>query len=330
MQVSVVIPTFNRQAQVLRAIDSVLAQTVPVGEIIVVDDGSADGTAESIRSRYGSRVAVFEQQNAGVSAARNRGIREARGEWVAFLDSDDVWFPEKIQRQMEAMGAPGGPFGLCFTDNYFGGNPDLTRSLFEQTGFVNVPRIGQLMDPTTYIVAGREPFFTSSLLVRRSLLEDLDGFDEALSVREDTDLVFRLSFKAKFCFVAEPLVQIDRAPSRNGLCNLYATRDDRVFESSKRLYNKWLAMREVAGSRYERLIRKNLRLISYDSTEAKLHQFMIGAALREIVRLRNLGEGYVSIVVNLFARKVVKLRRVIRAREQNGQRKSSDPGLDQV
>jgi glycosyltransferase involved in cell wall biosynthesis len=83
----------------LRASDSVLPQTVPADEFIVVDDGSSDGSAEAIRSRYASRIEVFWQENLGVSAARMRGLEETRGEWITFLDSDDEWLPTKLERQ---------------------------------------------------------------------------------------------------------------------------------------------------------------------------------------------------------------------------------------
>jgi glycosyltransferase involved in cell wall biosynthesis len=328
LRVSALIPTYNRQEQVLRAIDSVLAQTVPVDEIIVVDDGSTDSTAEAIRSLYGSRVAVFRQGNGGVSAARNRGIRQAKGEWIAFLDSDDVWFPTKIERQLEAVAELGDEFGLCFTDCVYGGSPDMKLSVFQETGLDDVPRFGLLAEPAKYVLANREPFWTQSLLVRRSLLAELKGFDEGLIVREDTDVLFRLSFKTRFCFVAEPLVSIDRAPSRDGLCNLYVTGDDRMFGSLERLYTKWLAMPEVAGTGYEQPIREKLRLVCYDSAEAKMHQFRMGPALREIGRLRALDESYTSIVANLFSRKVAKLRRIIPAPKHRGRGKPDDPRLD--
>ena len=105
--VSVVIPTYNRINYLPRALDSVAAQTRPVTEIIVVDDGSTDGTAECIRSRY-PEVNVIRQANHGVSHARNTGIRNVTGDWIAFLDSDDAWMPEKMSRQFSALaGYPG-------------------------------------------------------------------------------------------------------------------------------------------------------------------------------------------------------------------------------
>jgi glycosyltransferase involved in cell wall biosynthesis len=307
--VSALIPTYNRRVQVLRALDSVFAQTVPVDEIIVVDDGSTDGTAEAIHGRHGSRVSVIRQENAGVSAARNRGIREAHGEWIAFLDSDDMWLPAKIERQIEALTTLGGEFGLCFTDNLFAGNPNMTLSVFQEAGFQVAPGLGPLEEPTKRLIAGREPFFTSSLLVRRSLFEDIGGFDETLIVGEDSDMVFRLSFGTKFCFVAKPLVEVDRTPSRIGLCDLYTTRDDRKYDSFERRYTKWLAMPEVAGTQYERPIRETLREFRYDSAEAKIHQLRIGPALGEIGRISAMGESYISVFTTLLRRKLAKIRR---------------------
>src|SRR3954470_765888 len=102
MNVSAIIPTFNRRQYIQRAIDSVLAQTLPVDEIIVIDDGSTDGTAEAVEAWYGSRIRVIRQENSGVSGARRRGIQEARGEWIAFLDSDDEWIPERTAQLLHA------------------------------------------------------------------------------------------------------------------------------------------------------------------------------------------------------------------------------------
>lgn len=158
MKVSALIPTYNRRTQVTRAIESVLAQSVPVEEIIVVDDGSTDGSAEAIRSCYGSRVAIYRQENAGVSSARNRGIREAQGEWIAFLDSDDVWLPTKIERQLEALGELGNEFGLSFTDCLYDGDPDRKLSIFQETGFEDAPRFGSLRSPKCTCWPGRSRF----------------------------------------------------------------------------------------------------------------------------------------------------------------------------
>jgi glycosyltransferase involved in cell wall biosynthesis len=329
MKVSAVIPTYNRRAQVLRAIESVLAQSVPVDEIIVVDDGSTDGTAEAIRRRFGARVSVFQQKNAGVSAARNRGVREAGGEWIAFLDSDDVWMPTKIERQLEALAAFGGEFGLCFTDMVYDGNPDLKLTIFQETGFEPAVRVGALEDHAKYMLVERErPFlFTSTFMVRHVLLKELGGYDEALILGEDLDVTFQLGFRTRFCFVAEPLVRFDRTPSRtDGLCDLYASRDDRKYENLERRYTKWLRMPEVAGTAHEQPVRNLLRKICYDSAACKIHQLRIGPALGEVARLRALGDSYSLIIATLLSHKIAKLRRRLSGLERTDERKPVGPG----
>lgn len=100
--VTVVIPTYNRRSLLCRALDSVLNQTASPSEVIVVDDGSSDGTRDLIQKTYSS-VSLIEQENQGVSQARNRGIKEASGEWIAFLDSDDEWLPQKLEIAFEAL-----------------------------------------------------------------------------------------------------------------------------------------------------------------------------------------------------------------------------------
>jgi glycosyltransferase involved in cell wall biosynthesis len=307
--ISVVIPAYNRRAHVSHAIESVLSQTVPVGEIIVVDDGSSDGTGEATRSRFGSRVEVIVQENGGVSSARNTGIRAAQGEWIAFLDSDDVWFPTKTERQLQVLNRMGAGFGVCFTDNRFGGNPNMNRTSFEEAGFKPTAAEGDFDRPTRRLLSAREPFFTSSLLVLRRLLLDLGGFDQSLIVGEDADIVFRLSLCTRFCYVSDVLVEVDRTPSRSGLCDLYNTRDDRKYDSFERRYTKWLGMPQVIGSSYEEPIRQMLREFRFDSAEAKIHQLRFGSAARVLQRIAAAGEGYISIAANLLRRKAAKLLR---------------------
>ena len=102
MKISVVIPTFNRISLVARAIDSALKQSLNPYEIIVVDDGSDDGTSEMIQNKYKS-IKLIQQQNNGVSAARNNGIKHAKGDWIALLDSDDEWIEKKLENQVDRL-----------------------------------------------------------------------------------------------------------------------------------------------------------------------------------------------------------------------------------
>ena len=307
MKISALIPTYNRRIQLVQAVESVLAQSVPVHEIIVVDDGSTDGTPEEVRQRFGSRVKLLTQSNRGCAAARNIGIGAATGDWIALLDSDDVWYPAKIDLQMKALAELGSEFGVCFTDCHYRGDPFRRHSVFEEVGIARMPYFGALDSPAEYVLSGREPFYTPSLLISRSLLTELGGFDEDLALRSDTDMFFHLCFRSRFCYVAEPLVCIDRNPSRAvGICNMYATRDDRKYKSIQKMYRNWLALPELGVQRYHRTIRDQLRNISYESLEAKLHKIRIESALREVAELRRSGEKVSAIMTTLVMRKVEK------------------------
>jgi glycosyltransferase involved in cell wall biosynthesis len=311
VRASAIIPTYNRRVHTFRAIESVLAQTVAADEIVVVDDGSTDGTADAIHSRYGSRVKVVSQENAGVAAARNRGIQIARGEWLAFLDSDDVWLPEKLAQQFKAISTLGeSDFGGCFTDCVFDGNSEMTRSGFDYAGLQSSSKFGAF-DSALYMLSDCPVIFIQSLLVRRSVIVELGGFDEAMVVSEDADLLFRLALKTKICFVAEPLVRIDRTPSRQvGLCELYGTRDDRVYRALERMYSKWLALPDALISQHRLDIWEMLRSVRYDSAMAKAQQFRFGAALRELHGVKAMEGGYGAVLATLLSRGVRKLRRL--------------------
>jgi glycosyltransferase involved in cell wall biosynthesis len=208
--VSVVIPTYNRAQQIARAIDSVIAQAGVDCEIIVVDDGSRDATGDVIRS-YGDRVRYVRQDNAGPSAARNRGWRMAQHDWIAFLDSDDLWKPAKLRRQMELVERTG--TRVCFTDIEIMGAPEPAEA---------VPTAGQagrevFEEPFELILQPSRVLYVQSMLIQRELLNRVGGFDERLRVGEDTKLVYELAFETPFAYVDEPLVFVERSPARKGL-----------------------------------------------------------------------------------------------------------------
>src|ERR1700744_3910857 len=99
---SAIVPTYNRASYVGRAIDSIVEQSVQPDEIIIVDDGSTDGTSSLLRSRYGDRIQSIQQPNEGVSSARRRGIQASSCDWIAFLDSDDEWLPGRLEAMAQA------------------------------------------------------------------------------------------------------------------------------------------------------------------------------------------------------------------------------------
>ncbi len=193
--VSAIIPTYNRAAFLREAIDSVLAQTERDFELIVVDDGSSDET-RSLCGSYGDKLRYFFQSPRGVSAARNSGLRQARGRWVAFLDSDDLWAPNKLARQVEWMAAHP-EILLCYTDEIW----------IRRGRRVNQKKIhhkaGGWIYPLCLPLCLISP---SSVLMRRELFEQAGVFDEALPICEDYDLWLRLTARFEAGFIAAPLI----------------------------------------------------------------------------------------------------------------------------
>ena len=193
--VSVIIPTYNRAHSIEPAVRSVLAQTYTARGLIIVDDGSTDGTTE-VLSRFGDAVRVIRQSNAGPSAARNAGVRAARGELVAFLDSDDEWLPEKLERQVPLMRAAD---VVLSATNW--------RSKDQSECFINSEKSWECDSAPAFVSQpGGHPTMLSSWLVRRDVLVALGGFDESLSYGEDNDLLFRLAFRGRFAVTREVLL----------------------------------------------------------------------------------------------------------------------------
>jgi len=193
MQISVVVPTFNRAHTLPRALDSVLRQSLPVAEIIVVDDGSQDGTANLIRRRY-PQVHYLRQPNGGVSSARNRGIEAAGGDWIAFLDSDDAWLPDKLAAQRAVLR----------------GHPNIRLCHTQEIWVRNGRRVNQMDKHAKsggYIFRKCLPrcvISPSAALLHRALFAELGAFDEELPACEDYDLWLRICATELVAFVPEP------------------------------------------------------------------------------------------------------------------------------
>ena len=190
LQISVVIPVFNGEEFLAQAIESVLAQSCPVKEIIVVDDGSTDQSI-SLARRYEPRVVCLSQKNQGPSAARNRGIEAASGDWIAFLDADDYWLPSKIEKQIAVIKASP-QAGLVYS-----GRIELEEGLFRM---VEAKPPEWIKDRILF----ENPLYPNTVLVRRSILLDepwIGRFDSS----EDWHLFYRLSRACNFAYVKEPL-----------------------------------------------------------------------------------------------------------------------------
>lgn len=194
--VSVIIPSFNRASVLPRALDSVLAQTHEATEIIVVDDGSSDGTSALVERDYPG-AKLLTQGNQGVSSARNAGASVSTGEWLAFLDSDDEWLPEKLSHQL-----------ACARDN-----PHISLIHSDEIWIRRGVRVNQMRK---HRKSGGQIFeyclprcviSPSAVMMSKALFDRLGGFDEDLPACEDYDLWLRVSHQYEVAYIEHPLIR---------------------------------------------------------------------------------------------------------------------------
>jgi len=194
LKITVIIPTYNRATFVVRALDSVLHQTVKVDEIIIVDDGSTDSTKEVLKDN--THIKYIFQKNKGVSSARNKGIQEAKNEWIAFLDSDDVWHKEKIEKQIKFHQENTNTL-ISHTDELWVRNEKIIKQKHHQlkpSGFCFLDNVSSCkIGPSTTIL-------------NKGILADIGFFDEDLIVCEDYDLWLRISSKYNIGYIDEKLI----------------------------------------------------------------------------------------------------------------------------
>ena len=196
--VSVIIPSYNYGRFIKEAIDSALGQTYAPLEVVVVDDGSTDDTS-AVVAEFGELVRYIKQENAGVCAARNRGVAESGGELIAFLDADDIWEPTKLEKQIAKFDDP--EVGLVHSGvrivDYVTGKT--LRTIV--TGCEDEAVLNLLLWEEPGI-----PGPAGTIVLPRSLFEQIGGFDTRMKCGEDWDFCYRIAKKSKVRFIAEPLV----------------------------------------------------------------------------------------------------------------------------
>ena len=193
--ISVIIPTFNRRHTLKRAISSVLNQTLKPVEIIVVDDGSTDGTDEWLQL-YHPSIKLISQSNSGVSSARNIGIQHAQTDWISLLDSDDEWLKDKLEKQVNIL-LKNSNILFCHTDEIW------VRNGVRVNQGKKHQKYGGMIFENCLDICRISP---SSSLFHRSLLDDVGFFDEELKVCEDYDLWLRITVKYPVLYLDEPLI----------------------------------------------------------------------------------------------------------------------------
>jgi glycosyltransferase involved in cell wall biosynthesis len=228
--VSVVLPTFNRLPLLRKAVASVVGQTFDDWELVVADDGSTDDTRDYLEAIDDPRVRPLWLEHRGdLTSARSAGLKRARGEWVAFLDSDDLWLPAKLELQLRRLAAqPACRWGytryaLIDTD----GAP-----LPAQTGHLHPPVSGHILEPLLRFETGLS---IVTMLVQRSLIDEIGGFDESIPIHSDYDFVLRLAARSEVCALPETLALVrehpDRTTARLPIASLHADQA-RVFRKA--------------------------------------------------------------------------------------------------
>jgi len=197
VNISVIIPSFNRSERLEKAINSVLQQSHECMELIVVDDGSTDGTAQLVEqiSNTDPRVRYFYQDNQGVSAARNFGLSKVKGDWIAFLDSDDEWLPEKLSQQVQLLKQS--DLLICHTEEIWMRNGVRVNQMKKHQ-----KQGGDVFEKSLAMCA----MSPSSIMIHKSVFDDVGVFDESFIVCEDYDLWLRIAAKYEVAYVEEPMI----------------------------------------------------------------------------------------------------------------------------
>ena len=194
-KISIVIPTFNRIGSLPRALDSALNQTYQPSEIIVVDNGSSDGTTKLLRERYPS-IRLLIEKKLGVSAARNKGIKHSKFQWIALLDSDDAWDKTKLEKQKNALASSQDQFRLVHTDEIWIRNGNKFNQMKKHQKFG-----GDIFNNCLSLCC----ISPSSVLINKNIFKEVGYFDESLPVCEDYDLWLKICSQEKILFINQKL-----------------------------------------------------------------------------------------------------------------------------
>lgn len=302
LMISIVIPLYNKVNTIARALDTVLAQTYQDFEVVVVDDGSTDGGAAIVDQYADPRIRLIRQENAGVSAARNKGIAEARGEYVAFLDADDEWMPEFL----EEIVALQQEFPKCrvqataYLNNYHGSDKAIMLRRLPFTG-----THGELGNYFEVAAHSHPPVCSICVCVNRDLLQKIGGFPVGVKSGEDLLVWAQLSICTCFAYSIRPLARYNMTEmSLSNIPARFPDADDVVGRQLKtikrnnpkvkglRLYIAlWYKMRSSMYMRlgYKRMsIKEALKSLCYDPFNFKVYAYLFINLTNRYKRVTNL------------------------------------------
>jgi glycosyltransferase involved in cell wall biosynthesis len=238
--VSIIIPTYNRAGFIARAIDSALAQTYTDYEIIVVDDGSTDNTKEVLKP-YENKIQYIYEENSGSSAARNTGIRAAKGKWLAFLDSDDEWLPKKLDIQMKSLISNSELVAHTANAAYSPPRYQRIKSTFEDCKFPLKQRSGILKNSFIWILKYAGLAISTNVVCQKKAALAAGLFDGSFAPAEDYEFLCRLAIGKSWGFCWDELAIMHCEPEiTDKLTRLYIEDPVRAYSVKKKIYEEFL------------------------------------------------------------------------------------------
>lgn len=298
--ISIIIPLYNKRDQIAHALKYVLNQSFQDWEAIIVDDGSTDGSPDIVKTFDDPRIWMIRQDNAGVSAARNRGIDEARGEFVAFLDADDEWKPEYLTVMMDL--ARQYPDCVVLGSNYEFHNPDgmVLKTILNKLPFGD--KGGELTNYFEVASCSHPPLWTSAVIVRTAAIREIGGFPIGIKSGEDLLIWARLALKNKVAYSMQPLAiyNLGEGYDRKNRPPRRQDAGDPVGKALKALYDEnpnvpgfrqylslWHKMRASVAIRYDEsweTIYESFKSLIYKPTNFKVMPFIALALMPKRLR----------------------------------------------
>ena len=296
--ISVIIPLYNKEAGVATALRSVLAQTYQDFEIVIIDDGSTDGSVAVVETFNDPRIRLIRQQNAGVSAARNRGVEEAKGKYVSFLDADDEWMPgflEEIRVLQEAY-----PTCKAQATNYiFNSNGKKSPTILRRIAFKG--ERGVLSNYFKVASCSHPPVWTSAVCIERELLQEIGGFPVGVKSGEDLLTWTRIAVRTQWAYSLKELAQYNLGegydkknlpprrqdagdPVGKGLLKLYKT--DKKIIGFRKYLSHWHKMRASVAIRYgerKETLKEVIYSLKYNPFNYKVMLFGVLALLPQCI-----------------------------------------------
>lgn len=269
--VTAIIPAFNREHTIVRSVRSALGQTYENIEVIIVDDGSSDGTVKALE-QFGNRILVLHQENSGPSMARNYGASKAQGAILAFLDSDDEWLPDKIEKQVRMMEAYGPSMPCCICNASFIDGRELpNQTSFSRAGFTTSYAEAILENPIEVLTA-TFLLFNQVAAIRRDAFEVVGGFNANLRLMEDYELSLRIATLGPWGVLSKPLVVKHEETSGIGVT---AMKDElRHLAAQEAVYECILASPRLQQYAIRAPINSELRRAR---RQLAMHRWMVGA-----------------------------------------------------